>query len=154
MQRNSKRAVGMGAVAAMVISGAALVGVPGAQAEDVSRQIAGTWRVTVQPSNGPSTAPFESIIVYTSSGSVVEATSRAPASAGLGTWERVGAGRYASTFEKYRFAGATYLGKTVVEEVEEVSPDGSRYTATATSTILNADGTRQVFTSTAVGERM
>ncbi|HUR52477.1 MAG TPA: hypothetical protein VMZ11_10190 [Mycobacteriales bacterium] len=154
MQRSSKRAAATGAVVAMVISGAALVGVPGAQADDVSRQIAGTWRVTVQPSSGPSTAPFESIIAYTSSGSVIEVTSRAPASSGLGSWERLGSGRYATTFEKYRFSGTNYLGKTVIEEVSEVSPDGSRYTATATSTFLNSDGTRQVLSSTAVGERM
>ena len=138
----------------MAISGVVLAGTGGAQAE-TSRQITGTWRVLVQPDGPPGAAPFESTLVYTSTGSVVEATSKAPTSAGLGTWERLGDGRYAMTVEKYRFNGPTYVGKTVIEETQQVEPDGSHYTGRAVTTVLDAAGNvLATFASSATGERL
>ncbi|HVE62953.1 MAG TPA: hypothetical protein VNB94_04035 [Mycobacteriales bacterium] len=154
MARTGIRAAATGAVATMAISGAVLTGLNGAHATD-SRQIAGTWQVTVQPDGAPSTAAFESTLVYTATGSVIETTSKAPASAGLGAWERLGSGRYAMTFQKYRFNGPTYVGKTVIEEVQYVSPDGSQYTGRATTTVYDAAGNVvATISATATGSRM
>ena len=124
------------------------------QAADRGRQLAGTWRVTVQPDGAPASAAFESLLVYTSTGSVVETTSRAPSSAGLGVWDRRGGGRFAVVVEKYRFSGTTYVGRTVIEETSQVTPDGSRYTGRAVTTLLDAAGQVQTsFSSTATAVR-
>ena len=140
----------------MTISGAVLAGTTaGAQANDAGRQLTGTWLVTVQPVNGPSSESFESTIVYTATGSVLEATSKAPASAGLGTWERLGAGRYTTTFEKYRFNGSTYVGKTRIEETQEISADGAEYVGRSTTTVLSpSDQVVATFQSTATATRI
>lgn len=154
MARTALRAATMGTVGTMAISGALLMGLT-AQADTAARQITGTWRVVVQPDGAPTAAAFESTLVYTASGSVVEATSKAPSSAGLGSWERLGAGRYAMTVQKYRFNGATYVGKTVIEEVQELDPDGRHYSGRATTTVLDAAGNVVAsFSSTATGARM
>ena len=135
------------------------VGVPSgtvaAQAGDRGRQLAGTWRVTVQPDGLPPSAAFASMLVYTSTGSVVETTSRAPSSAGLGTWDRRGAGRYEVVVQKYRFEGATFVGTTVVEETSQLEPGGARYTGRAVTTVLDAAGrVLRTFGSTATGVRL
>ncbi len=62
--------------------------------------------------------------------------------ASLGTWKRLGSGRFTTTVEKYRFNGPMYIGKTVIHELQEPSADGSKYTGQATTTIVNNDGTR------------
>ena len=153
MKRNDLRMAAAGTVAAMTIGGAAVLGTTTAQAQDNGHRLAGTWVVTVQPLEGPNKTPFESRIAYTTTGSVVEATSRAPMSAGLGTWKRLGSGRFTTTVEKYRFNGPMYIGKTVIQEVQELSADGSKYTGQATTTIVNNDGTRVTFRSTSTGHR-
>ena len=130
-------------------------GLAGAQAHERGRQLAGTWRVTVRPDGAPASAAFESLLVYTSTGSVVETTSRAPSSAGLGVWERLGGGRASVVVEKYRFAGTTFLGRTVIHETSQVAPDGSRYTGRAVTTLLSPSGqVEATFTSTATGVRL
>ena len=126
----------------------------GGQGHDRGRQLAGTWEVIVQPDGAPASAAFSSMFVYTSTGSVVETTSRAPSSAGLGTWDRRGAGRYEVVVEKYRFDGPAFVGRTVIEEAQQLSPDGSRYTGRAVTTVLDASGrVLRTFTSTATGVR-
>ena len=125
-----------------------------AQAHDQGRQLAGTWKVTVQPDGAPASAAFESLLVYTSTGSVVETTSRAPSSAGLGVWDHRGAGRYEVVVEKYRFEGAAYVGRTVVRETSQLAPGGARYTGRAVTTLLDASGqVVRSFGSTATGVR-
>lgn len=125
-----------------------------AQAHDRGRQLAGTWKVTVQPDGAPPSAAFESLLVYTSTGSVVETTSRAPSSAGLGVWDRTGAGRYEVVVEKYRFEGAAYVGRTVIRETSQLAPGGARYTGRAVTTLLDASGqVVRSFGSTATGVR-
>src|SRR5262245_37786085 len=72
-----------------------------AAASDTARSITGTWTVTVDP-DGPPPA-FQSTITFTSAGGVVEATSKAVASGGIGAWTRAGDGTFDVTFRKYRF---------------------------------------------------
>lgn len=131
------RAAAVGTATAVVVGGAVLAGAGGAAASD-GRQLVGTWQVTVQPDGEPSS--FVSTLVYTSGGSVVEATSRMPASTGLGTWDRLGAGRFATVHEKYRFEGGAFAGTVRVEETSEVAPDGDHYTARAVTTLRDAKG--------------
>ena len=126
-----------------------------AHPHDRGRQLAGTWRVTVQPDGAPAAAAFDSTLVYTSTGSVVETTSRAPSSAGLGVWDRRGAGRFEVVVEKYRFEGTAFAGRTVVSERSQLTPDGSRYTGRAVTTVLDASGrVLRTFASTATGVRL
>lgn len=138
--RTSTKAATAGTVATMVISGAVLAGSTGAVAES-GRQLAGTWAVAVQPDGAPT--GFTSTIVYTATGSVVETTMNRPPSAistGLGTWDRIGDGRYAVTHRKYRWDSTGFLGTVVVEEVVEVAPSGDKYAARATTTVLDRAG--------------
>ncbi len=142
--RTSLKAAAAGTVATMVLGGAVLSGTTGAQASDTGRQLTGTWSVVVDPDPTPAgnQPPFVSTIAYTATGSVVETTSRAPSSAGLGTWDRLGGGEFTSTIEKYRFDGAgNYAGRTRITEVQTVAEDGGSYTARATTEILNPAGT-------------
>lgn len=149
------RTTAVGAVAAMALTGAVLSGTSGAQASS-GRQLPGTWAVSVDP-DGPMPS-FTSTIVYTATGSVVETTMNRPPSAistGLGTWERLGDGRFAVTHSKYRWEDGRFVGTVLVEETGEVSPDGDHYTARATTTILSP--TRQTlatFTSDVTAERL
>ncbi len=46
-----------------------------------------------------------------------------------------------------------YIGKTVIQELQELSADGSKYTGQATTTDVNNDGTRVTFRSTSTGHR-
>lgn len=152
MARTGLRAAAVTTMTVVAVSGAVLSGAGGAAAQD-GRQIVGTWEVTVQPDGAADT--FVSKLVYTEGGSVVEATSRLPASAGLGTWDRIGAGRYSTTHEKYRFDGTTFVGTTRIVETSEVAPDGESYVARATTTLEDASGrvVRQ-FSATATGVRL
>lgn len=151
---SSKRWQGAAVATAAVLALQGVVPSGAAQAHDRGRQLAGTWKVTVQPDGAPASAAFDSMLVYTSTGSVVETTSRAPSSAGLGVWDRRGAGRYSVVVEKYRFEGATYVGRTVIEETSRLAPDGARYTGRAVTTVLDASGqVLRTFGSTATGVR-
>jgi hypothetical protein len=109
--------------------------------------------VTVDPDGGQ--PPFVSTIAYGAAGEVVEATSRATASAGIGTWKRLGDGRFAIRFLKYRFSpDGTFLGTTEVSEVTEVEPGGESFSGRATSTFRNAAGAVIAsFGSSSSGER-
>ena len=154
--RRTTKAAAAGTVATMVISAAVLAGSPGAQAQS-GRQLPGTWAVSVQPDGAPT--GFTSTIVYTATGSSVETTMNRPPSAvstGLGTWDRIGDGRYSVTHRKYRWDSTGYLGTVVVEEVVEVAPDGDSYTARATTTVLDRAGNQvgPAMTSTVTAERL
>jgi hypothetical protein len=165
---DSKRWQGAGVAAVAVLALVGVVPSGAGAAQDVGapqdatsqphhggRQLAGTWRVTVQPDGAPTAAAFDSTLVYTSTGSVVETTSRAPSSAGLGVWDRLGAGRFEVVVEKYRFEGAVFAGRTVVSERSQLTPDGSRYTGRAVTTVLDASGrVLRTFASTATGVRL
>ncbi len=61
--------------------------------------------------------------------------------------------QFTTTVEKYRFNGPMYIGKTVIQELQELSADGSKYTGQATTTDVNNDGTRVTFRSTSTGHR-
>lgn len=156
--RTSLKTAAAGTVATMVLGGAVLSGTTGAQAADGGRQLTGTWRVLVDPDPTPAgdQPPFVSTIAYTSTGSVVETTSRAPSSAGLGTWDRLGAGEFTSTVEKYRFDSAgNYVGRTRIREVQTLAADGDSYTARATTEVLTpADAVVATFTSTVRATRL
>ena len=155
MSTRSWQAGAVATVAVVALQGVAPLGTGAAQAHDGGRQLAGTWKVTVQPDGAPAHAAFESLLVYTSTGSVVETTSRAPSSAGLGVWDRRGAGRYSVVVEKYRFEGAVFVGRTVISETSQLAPDGSRYTGRAVTTVLDASGqVLRTFASTATGVRL
>ena len=155
--RTSLKTAAAGTVATMVLGGAVLTGTTGAQASS-GRQLAGTWAVTVDP-DGDAVPAFTSTIVYTATGSVIETTMNRPPSAvstGLGTWERLGDGRFATTHSKYRWNGTTYAGTVLVNEVSEVAPDGQSYTARATTLFLDKDGNQVMppMTSDVTAERL
>lgn len=89
--------------------------------------ITGTWKVTVELEPNPSgdQPPFESILSFDKARTVSETTSRAPSSAGLGAWQRVGESTFRFVVEKYRFdSTGAYVGKTVItERVQLTGPD-------------------------------
>ncbi|HEU0241080.1 MAG TPA: hypothetical protein VH496_14440 [Mycobacterium sp.] len=146
--------------AAMLLTGAALVAggcsaaAAAAQPHTDSRSITGTWTVTVKP-DGAQPA-FQSTITYTTAGGLVEATSKAPSSAGVGIWTREGSGHFAISFIKYRFDGTgAYIGTTVVTENDVVDPHGDSYSGRATTKVIDASGTVLMsFTSTSHAERV
>lgn len=155
--RTSLTTAAAGTVATMVLGGAVLAGTTGAQA-DSGRQLTGTWAVTIDP-DGDAVPSFTATVVYTSTGSVVETTMNRPPSAvstGLGTWERLGDGRFATRLSKYRWNGTTYAGTALVNEVSEVAPGGDRYTARATTLFLDKDGNQAMppMSSTVTAERL
>ena len=125
-----------------------------AAASEDARSITGTWTVTVHP-DGPQPS-FQSTITFTSAGGLVEATSKAVSSAGIGTWTRTGGGHFSITFRKYRFDGTgTFVGTTVITEDDLVDASGATYTGHATTKVIDAKGTvLTTFTSTAEAERM
>lgn len=107
-----------------------------------ARSLQGTWVVTVDPSATPAgdPPPFESTLAYLDDHVVTEITSRAPSSAGLGGWRKVGGSTYRSTFLKYRFDGTgAYVGKTVVTETIQLTGKET-YTARALTKIINPAG--------------
>lgn len=134
--RRSMKAAAAGTAVTVAMGGAVLAGTTGVQAQDRGRQLTGTWRVVVdQDGEMP---PFVSTIAYTSTGSLVESTSRAPSPAGLGTWDRLGGHTFTSTFEKYRFdANGQYVGRVRITEVQTMAADGESYSARATTEIIN-----------------
>jgi hypothetical protein len=106
--------------------------------------IVGMWLVTVTPV-APG-VPFQSTIVYTRDGAVIEATSRpfmtptADTSEGLGVWSGAGAS-VRMTFHKYLFdSQGHYIGRTVVVETETLNHQGSTYTGKAVATVLDVNG--------------
>lgn len=121
-------------------------------------QIVGTWVVTVTPSTPG--GPFQSTIAFTSSGAVIEATSKpftAPTtdtSEGLGVWETDGDSVH-MTFQKYRFSSTgTYIGRTVVVETETLRGENA-YTGHAVTTVYNPSGNVLMsFSSTSSAVRM
>jgi hypothetical protein len=144
---------------AMLLIGAALVAgcsaaAVAAQPNTNSRTIAGTWTVTVTP-DGAQPA-FQSTITYTAAGGLVEATSKAPSSAGIGTWTREGGGHFAISFIKYRFDGTgAFIGTTAVTENDVIDPHGNSYSGRATTKVLDAHGAVLMsFTSTSHAERV
>jgi hypothetical protein len=108
---------------------------------------------TVHPNGQPS---FQSTITFTSAGGLVEATSKAVSSGGIGTWTRAGGGHFSITFRKYRFdPTGTFIGTTDISEDDLVDADGTTYTGHATTKVIDAKGTViATFTSTAEAERM
>ena len=159
MRTSLKTSAAAGTVTVMVLGGAVLAGSTSATASS-GRQLAGTWAVSVDP-DGDARPPFTSTLVYTATGSVVETTMNRPPSmisTGLGTWERLGDGRYEVTHRKYRWSSSGFLGTVVVHEVSEVAPDGDSYTSRATATFLGPDGrpdpALQPFSSTVTAERL
>lgn len=140
-----------------VALGAALVaGQEGASAGP-GRQLAGTWAVSVDP-DGEMPPAFRSTILYTDSGSLVETTMNRPpenVTAGLGTWERLGDGRFAVTLTKYRFVDGEFVGTVLVEETAELAADGDSYVARATTTLLTpSGGVERSFSSVVTAERV
>jgi hypothetical protein len=125
-----------------------------AAATDDARSITGTWTVTVHP-DGPQPS-FQSTITFTSAGGVVENTSKAVSSGGIGTWSRAGGGHFTTMFRKYRFDGTgTFIGTTEVTEDDLVDAGGNTYTGHATTKVIDAKGNVTMsFTSTAQAERM
>src|SRR5215468_8567258 len=115
---------------------------------DDARSITGTWTVTVHPDGQPM---FESTITFTSAGGLVEATSKAVSSGGIGTWTRAGGGHFTVTFRKYRFDGTgAFIGTTVISEDDLVDASGNTYTGHATTKVIDLKGNVIAsFTSTA-----
>lgn len=128
-------------------------GMAASEAAPAETQLRGTWQVVVDPATPPGGPDFESTLSFGQAGVVTEATSKAPSSAGLGAWQRTGPKTFEFRFQKYRFDGATYLGKTVVHESVTVNDDGT-YAGSATTLIVNAAGAVVMsFDSTSSGTR-
>lgn len=145
------------AAAATVLISAVTVatgaGMAASEAAPAETQLRGTWQVVVDPTLPPDAPNFESTLSFGQAGVVTEATSRAPSSAGLGSWERTGPKTFEFEFQKYRFDGTTYLGKTVVHESVTVNEDGT-YSGEAITQIVNAAGIAVAsFASTSSGTR-
>lgn len=120
--------------------------------------IAGTWVDTVTP-NAP-IAPFQSTIIWTDGGAIVEATSKAnvapvaDVSGGLGVWKRDGSS-FDMTFQKYLFnSSGSSIGRTVIVETDSLQGDDA-YSGHAVATIYNpAGGVVTTFNSTTHAVRM
>jgi len=109
-----------------------------APAKQHDESIVGTWTVYVTPSTD---APFESTMAFAPGGEVMEATSRAPMSAGLGAWSHTGRGPIYVMFSKYRFDSAgNYIGKVTIHDVGRLSGTGDTYDGQATTVITNTAG--------------
>jgi len=151
-------AAGTAAGIALVTAGIAQASA-GAQESDMAdrRSLEGTWIVTVDPRPTPAgdQPPFESTLAYLDDHVVTEITSRAPSSAGLGGWRKIGGKTYRTTWHKYRFdATGAYVGRTEVTETIELTGDAS-YTAHSVTKILNpAGGVVAQFESDASAVRM
>lgn len=124
----------------------------GAVAQEGKKALEGTWQVQVQPDGAPS--GFSSTLSYLPGGVVVETTSKAPMSAGIGTWDRVRPGQYSIHFSKYRFTPqGAYAGTAVIDEVTTLGEDGS-YAGRAMTTLLDPSGAVvSQFSSTSTGTR-
>jgi hypothetical protein len=105
---------------------------------------AGTWLVTVTPvATGVS---FQSTVVYTRDGAVIEATSRpfvaptADTSEGLGVWSQTGASVHV-TFQKYLFnSQGIYIGRTVIADTDTLDHQGNSFSGNAVATFFDAQG--------------
>jgi hypothetical protein len=108
-----------------------------APAKQHDESIGGTWTVYVTPSTD---APFESTMAVAPGGEVMEATSRAPMSAG-GAWSHTGRGPIYVPFSKYRFDSAgNYIGEVTVHDVGRLSGTGDTHDGQATTVITNTAG--------------
>lgn len=119
--------------------------------------LVGAWQVTVDPLPNPGgdQPPFESTLAFDKAMTVVEATSRAMSSAGLGAWRRTSEDSFRFVVQKYRFdATGAYVGKTVItEQVRMTGPD--TYVGSALTKILTPGGTVVAqFTSESVGSKL
>lgn len=148
----------VGATSMLVVTACGSAVVNG-QAATEDRSIVGTWVVNVTP-NAPVPA-FQSIIVFTRDGAVIEGTSKpfaapvADTSEGLGVWSNAGDSVH-MTFEKYLFdSQGHYAGRTIVTETDTLSNHGTEYAGTASTTIYGANGnTIATFTSSSQAQRM
>ena len=117
----------------------------------------GSWVVTIDPDVAPPAAPppFESTIAYGAGHTVVEATARAPMSAGVGSWKQIGKSRYETTFQKYRFdSTGTYIGKTVIDEKVHLTGP-TTYSSHSTTQIIDSTGTvSSQFTAHSTAKRL
>ncbi|MGH7759818.1 MAG: hypothetical protein ACREOY_00135 [Candidatus Dormibacteraceae bacterium] len=104
---------------------------------------------------------FQSIIVFTRDGAVIEGTSKpfaapiADTSEGLGVWTRSGDSIH-MTFEKYLFnSSGGYAGKTLIFETDTLDHKGDAYTGQAQTTIYDPKGNVLAsFPSSSTAQRM
>jgi hypothetical protein len=121
--------------------------------------IVGTWLVTVTPA-APGT-PFQSTLVYTRDGAVIEATSRsfmaptADTSEGLGVWSETGASVHV-TFQKYLFnSQGNYIGRTVIVDTDTLDHQGTTFSGKALATFYDVNGNvLATIASSTSGQRM
>jgi hypothetical protein len=98
--------------------------------------LAGTWRTEVE--NPP--PGFVSYQTFTEAGGTVEINQRGPTT-GLGTWKRIGAREYLSTFYKQVFdLDGTLVETTKVRQLLTLSHDGNELTGTANVDIYDPVG--------------
>lgn len=138
-----------GAGAALLMTACAF-SLPGSQAAASGSasdpaSIVGTWLVTVTPV-APSGAPFQSTLIYTRDGAVIEATSRArmtptaDTSEGLGVWSGAGATVH-TTFHKYLFdSQGHYVGRAVIVDTELLNHQDRTYAGKAVATLYDVSG--------------
>jgi hypothetical protein len=93
-------------IVALVALGGAKSNVRGEDYKSVN-QLAGTWEVTVMPAGG---APIIDYVTFHEGGGLTNIDPDPNLSAGLGTWERLGPNRFASTFVHFLSDHGTPLG--------------------------------------------
>jgi hypothetical protein len=137
-------ASGSGVIVLAVCGSLAFAGNRGASAaalptHNEQEHIVGTWVDTVTP-NAP-IGPFQSTIVFTGSGAVIKATSKAFAaptadtSEGLGVWQEGAKGVVKMTTQKYLFdATGAYMGRIVIAETDTLHGAGA-YNGNAATTV-------------------
>lgn len=121
--------------------------------------IVGTWLVTVTPA-APGIA-FQSILVYTRDGAVIEAGSRsfqaptADTTEGLGVWSETGSSVQVR-FQKYQFnSQGNYIGRTVIVDNDTLDHRASTFSGKAQATFFDVNGNvLATIASSTSGQRM
>jgi hypothetical protein len=146
-----RRWVGKGALAAVIVLPALTGTQISAFAQSVQEQrrqdeqgIEGVWDISVTGrSCATGAAPFTGRVIhmFIDGGTFTEIADRANRSAGLGTWRHLGGNSYAAVHKliEYTAAGGDN-GTTVVTREIELSKNGDKFAAKATSEIFNAAG--------------
>jgi len=94
------------AIATLVALGSMPFNVHGQDSKSIN-QLIGTWEVTVMPNGGD---PIIDYVTFHEGGGLTNIDPDPNLSAGLGTWERLGANRFANTFVHFLSDQGTPVG--------------------------------------------
>ena len=114
------------------------------QQEQEQQRLEGVWDISVTVrscATGAVLATGRVIQMFSDGGTMTEIADRANRSAGLGTWRHLEGGSYAAVHRwiEYTAAGGDNGTMVVTREIE-LSKNGDKFTANATSEVFNAAG--------------